>query len=130
MKLIAKRWFVALLILAAVFVPACGPGYPGMGAGGGAAGPDRAEGGIRFSLYHPKAKKAAIAGDFNGWSPLADPMFDRAGTGLWTIVLPLQPGRYEYKYVVDGEKWIPDPGNPEREKDGFGGHNSVVVVGP
>ena len=130
MKYVWTRSFLAFLFLAAALAPACGPGFPGIDGGQGAAGPERVEGGIRFSIHHPKAKKVMIAGDFNGWSPVADPLLDRGGTGLWSIVLPLPPGRYEYKFVVDGEKWIPDPGNPEREKDGFGGYNSVVVIGP
>ncbi len=130
MKRTPKKLALALVVIAAALLPACGTGYPGIGQGGGAAGPEPVEGGTRFSLYLPKVQRVAIAGDFNGWSPGADPLFDREGTGLWTVVLPLGPGRYEYKYVVDGERWLPDPGNPEREKDGFGGYNSVVVVGP
>ena len=55
-------------------------------------------------------------------------MYDREGTGLWSIVLPLPPGRYEYKFVLDGEKWVPDPGNEEEVDDGFGSVNSIIIV--
>jgi 1,4-alpha-glucan branching enzyme len=86
------------------------------------------EGGIRFSLLDTKAKKVTIAGDFNDWSATTDPLFDREGNGLWTIVLPLAPGSYQYKFVVDGDKWMPDPANAKRVKDGFDGYNSVIEV--
>ncbi|HSG26878.1 MAG TPA: isoamylase early set domain-containing protein, partial [Candidatus Krumholzibacterium sp.] len=84
--------------------------------------------GVRFSLFSTRVEKVCIAGDFNNWSVTADPLYDREGTGLWSIVLPLPPGRYEYKFILDGEKWIADPGNEEEADDGFGSVNSVIVV--
>ena len=48
--------------------------------------------------------------------------------GRWTKFIPLRPGRYEYKFLVDGSKWIPDPANRETIDDGFGWLNSIVVV--
>jgi 1,4-alpha-glucan branching enzyme len=127
-----RKKFVGSLLITGmiIFIAGCGPQYAGLGDGISGDGPERVEGGIRFSIHYPKAQRVIIAGDFNGWSSSADPLFDREGTGFWTIVLPLPPGRYEYKYVIDGKKWIPDPRNPERVKDGFGGYNSVVTVGP
>jgi 1,4-alpha-glucan branching enzyme len=91
-------------------------------------GPRMVEGGVQFICYAPKAHRVVIVGDFNNWSTAADPMYDREEKGAWSITLPLQPGRYEYKFLVDGEKWIPDVGNPKRIKDGFGAYNSVVDV--
>ncbi len=121
---------LAGLLCVSSVLPACGPRFPEFDDGSPGGAPERIEGGVRFSLHNPKAQRVTIAGDFNGWSSSADPLFDREGNGVWTIVLPLQPGRYEYKFIVDGKKWIPDPKNPERVKDGFGGFNSVVTVGP
>lgn len=92
-------------------------------------GPQVVEGGIEFTIYAPKAKRVMIAGDFNNWSTNADPMYNRSGEGVWTITIPLPQGRYEYKFYLDGEKWIPDPGNPEVVDDGFQGLNSVLIVG-
>ncbi|MCX5753215.1 MAG: isoamylase early set domain-containing protein [Candidatus Krumholzibacteria bacterium] len=92
------------------------------------AGPRDVEGGVQFICYAPKAHRVVIVGDFNNWSTTADPMYDREEKGAWSITLPLQPGRYEYKFLIDGEKWVPDPGNPEKIKDGFGAQNSVVEV--
>lgn len=122
----------ALIVLCAL-VPACGPQMAPTGMAMGSppeAGPKAVEGGMQFVFFAPKAKRVAIVGDFNNWSTGADPMFNRETSGLWSIVLPLKSGRYEYKFLVDGEKWTTDPGNPKRTKDGFGGFNSVVEVGP
>jgi 1,4-alpha-glucan branching enzyme len=93
-------------------------------------GPQTVPGGVLFTIQAPKAQKVAIVGDFNNWSMTADPMYDREEKGLWSVTLPLQPGHYEYKYVIDGEKWTHDVGNPKRIKDGFGSYNSVVEVNP
>ena len=113
----------------AVLVASCGPKAPGMGANNyPSAGPRVTEGGVQFVCYAPKAHRVVIVGDFNSWSTAADPMYDREEKGAWSITLPLQPGRYEYKFLIDGEKWIADPGNPKRIKDGFGAYNSVVEV--
>jgi len=84
--------------------------------------------GVEFSVYVPRAHKVYIAGDFNNWSKLADPLYDEDHDGVWKIVLPLKPGRYEYKFIIDDDKWIADPGNPHQVDDGFGGRNSVVTV--
>jgi 1,4-alpha-glucan branching enzyme len=43
----------------------------------------------------------------------------------WTADLNLSPGKYTYKFIVDG-KWITDPYNNLREDDGAGGYNSVL----
>jgi hypothetical protein len=66
---------------------------------------------VQFSLRigDSKAHTVAIAGDFNGWSPQANLLEDPDGDGIWTATLDLEPGRYEYMFVLDGEKWFPDP---------------------
>ena len=48
---------------------------------------------------------------------------------LEEALLELEPGRYEYKFVIDGGAvWEPDAGNPETVGDNHGGENSVLVV--
>jgi 1,4-alpha-glucan branching enzyme len=123
------RYFAVFCMALAVLVASCGPRAPEMGAKNyPSAGPREADGGVQFTCYAPKAHRVMIVGDFNNWSTGADPMYDREEKGLWSITLPLQPGRYEYKFLIDGEKWIGDPGNPKRIKDGFGAYNSVIEV--
>lgn len=78
----------------------------------------------------PQARDVRIAGDFNGWVPDRDvesEIRDDAGARVWRKVLHVPPGRYEYRYVVDGE-WREDPANPERVPSPLGQPNSLLVV--
>lgn len=77
-----------------------------------------------------RATDVRIAGDFNGWVPDKDvrSMVQTEGSDrIWTKVLTLPPGTYEYRYVVDGE-WCEDPENPRAVAGPVGGRNSVLVV--
>ncbi len=89
--------------------------------------PEITAGGAIFRYHDPGAKRVYIVGDFNNWSPYADPMKDADGDGTWELFFPMAPGSYAYKLIVDG-KWIADPNNPLDEPDGFGGRNSVVKI--
>ncbi|MCG8589844.1 MAG: AAA family ATPase [Proteobacteria bacterium] len=76
------------------------------------------------------AADVRIAGDFNGWVPdkgVRSLIESEGVTRVWTKVLHLQPGTYQYRYVVDGE-WREDPANPESVPGPTGGRNSVLVV--
>ncbi len=61
------------------------------------------------------ARKVYIAGSFNDWSTNQTPM-KPSGNG-WSIELPLKPGKYTYKFIVDG-RWMTDPSNRQRETTG------------
>ncbi len=82
--------------------------------------------GVRLELVQPGAKSVAVAGSFNAWKPEATPL-QPAGNGRWTGSLKVNPGRYEYLFVVDGN-WVPDPNAKEAVQNPFGGRNSVLVV--
>jgi hypothetical protein len=98
--------------------------------------PEPTENGIRFYYKAPAARQVNVAGEFNNWlgtadgrlDPNLDAMRDPDDDGIWEITLPLPPGRYQYKYLVDQVDWQEDPGNPEVVDDGFGGKNSILVV--
>ncbi len=75
----------------------------------------------------PGARRVFLAGDFNEWSPVATPMHKNSRLNVWQTCLPLPPGRYQYKLVVDG-KWTADPHNARTETNPFGEVNSVIVV--
>jgi hypothetical protein len=70
------------------------------------------------------AQSVALAGSFNGWTPA--PMQRIADR--WVVKVDLPNGRHEYKFVLDGARWVPDPGNSSRAPDGFGGENSLLEV--
>lgn len=96
------------------------------GAAVGGAGARAAAGGAEFSYVGADAQKVAVAGEFNQWSTTANPMTKDA-SGTWRASIPLAPGRYAYKFFVDGE-WRPDPAAAVTAPDGLGGENSVKVV--
>ena len=82
---------------------------------------------IHFEFASPTAESVAIAGTFNDWRPSATPMI-ALGQGRWIKDLTLPPGTYEYRFVVDGGNWTPDPLAPETAPTPFGGLNSVLRV--
>lgn len=96
-------------------------------------------GGILFQYEAPAATVVTLAGNWDGnwWGGTASPtgrydntvgrMSDEDGDGVWSLVQPLEPGRYQYKFVVDGNTWITDPNNPDTAGDG-GFTNSLLVV--
>jgi hypothetical protein len=78
----------------------------------------------RFFLPgHPEAKEVFLSGSFNSWSTTQMPM--RTCDSGWVISLKLRPGKYTYKYILDG-RWTEDPFNKLKEDDGNGGYNSVM----
>jgi 1,4-alpha-glucan branching enzyme len=79
---------------------------------------------VTFRLHAPAAREVFLSGTFTGWQG-RQPLH-RAADGSWSIVLDLQPGRYEYVYVVDG-RWTPNP-DAASLPDGLGGRNNVLVV--
>lgn len=79
----------------------------------------------QFVLKAPDAKNVSLAGDFTGWQPAFT--MTRTEPGVWTVVIPLDPGIHQYSFVVDGERWLPDPSAPA-VNDGFGGMNSRIAV--
>ncbi len=81
-----------------------------------------------FTLERPDAKIVYLCGDFNDWSPRSLRMFRRGGTGPWERCVALEPGHYEYKFIVDGE-WIHDPASRENRPNPCGSFNSVIHVG-
>jgi len=79
-----------------------------------------------FSLEQfPEAKEVLVTGTFTGWSEENNRMIRQAEA--WTFPIHLKPGKYLYKYKVDGE-WMIDPSNPAYEENEFGSGNSVLWI--
>ena len=91
--------------------------------------PPRVENGTLLFVFHDDyAESVAVAGDFNGWNHLARPL-TRNSAGLWsTEIVGPQAGRFEYKFVIDGNRWLEDPSNGMKTPDTFGGLNSVLLI--
>jgi serine protease AprX len=93
----------------------------------GCSPPRVSNGRIVFVYHDDAAQSVALAGDFNGW---AEPFrLIRNSDGLWkTEIKTLNAGRYQYKFIVDGKRWIEDPSNGLKTPDGYGALNSLLVI--
>ena len=82
---------------------------------------------VRFVLFAPEAQQVALAGTFNQWDPAATALVRSGAPGVWTATLTLPAGQHQYAFVVDGARWVADPGAPAVD-DGFGRRNSVLSL--
>jgi hypothetical protein len=82
---------------------------------------------ITFSLHEPAAREVYLVGDFNYWKIDPSNRLKRVEDGQWIKRVNLKPGRYHYKFVIDGE-WREDPNNLNKEENNFGGFNSLIEV--
>ncbi len=85
---------------------------------------------ITFSMRADASQVHSIAlvGDFNDWDPNRHLLTDDNNDGIWTVTLKLEPGRYEYMFIIDGQKWVPDPNAYRYVSDGFGNKNAVLEI--
>ena len=81
---------------------------------------------ITFKLHAPNAQRVSLAGDFNSWDQEMHPL-KKSSAGLWKKMVSLSPGRYEYRFVVDGE-WRNDPNCNTCSPNPFGGDNCVLIL--
>jgi hypothetical protein len=81
---------------------------------------------VTFKFLGPDARRVSLSGTFNSWATDGVSM-SRQTDGLWATSLDLAPGRYEYKFVVDGQ-WLPDPSAQENVHNPHGTLNSVIEV--
>jgi len=80
---------------------------------------------VQFRLGEVEAHEVALVGDFNGWRP--EHRLHRTAAGVWSVDVALEPGVYNYVFVIDGRTWRLDPLAP-RVTDGFGSASSRVAV--
>jgi len=81
---------------------------------------------VNFTLYAPEAREIFLAGDFNQWKTQSLPM-KRDKKGIWKLKTPLSPGRYEYKFYVDGN-WFEGSTGTEQVFNPFGTQNFVLEI--
>lgn len=85
---------------------------------------------VRFEYVTASAEPVhaiTIVGSFNGWDTTMTPL-RKVGPNRWATDIPLPPGRYTYQFVINGSRWVPDPGAPRDAGSDFGSSNSVVTV--
>jgi hypothetical protein len=80
---------------------------------------------VQFRLDAPDASRVQLAGDFTDWQPAYT--LHETKAGVWSLVVPVAAGVHDYAFIIDGQRWIPDPLAPPID-DGFGGTNSRLTV--
>jgi len=76
----------------------------------------------------PDAKTVSVVGDFNNWNVKQSRM-KKLSNGDFTLTLPLPcSGEYNFRYLVDAEKWENDWFADKYIPNEYGEDNSVVVV--
>jgi len=75
----------------------------------------------------PGKNQVSLFGQFNSWDRQNLPMKDTNGDGILEVEIPLDPGRYEYKFYIDGREVV-DPANPDKVSNGMGDFNSLRII--
>jgi chromosome partitioning protein len=100
-------------------------GASAVGDRAGPSAPAVTSEGVMFTVEAPDAERVHLAGDFNDWT-LDGSEMEPIG-GVWKKIVKLPPGRYRYRYVVDG-RWQNDPLNAAVEPSPYGGDDSVLIM--
>ncbi|KAL9328025.1 hypothetical protein ACSQ67_003028 [Phaseolus vulgaris] len=74
-------------------------------------------------VWPSNAAEVFLTGSFDGWSNKRK--MERLSSGIFSVSLQLYPGRYEIKFIVDGE-WKIDPLRPTVTSDGY--ENNILIV--
>ena len=81
---------------------------------------------VTFVCEDAPGRQIFVAGSFNSWEP-KNHLTDRDGSAKYSCRILLEPGEYQYKFVVDGE-WRLDAANPNFVPNDFGTLNSLLTV--
>lgn len=81
---------------------------------------------VKFSLKAPSAKSVKLAADFTDWEKCPLDLTQNED-GVWFSLIPLEPGQYSYRFIVDGQ-WCDDPRSTRRVPNPFGTENALLVV--
>ncbi len=90
-------------------------------------GPTLVPEGVLFALEAPDAEEVFVTGEFTNWSREGIVLERDPEDGIWKAIVDIEPGEYEYRFVVDGV-WIKDPNNKDFIRNEFGQENSLLVV--
>jgi hypothetical protein len=83
---------------------------------------------VRFVLMAPDANSVSLVGDFNAWTKGATALEKTGREGVWAASVVVPPGRHEYAFVVDGNRWVADPAAPVKT-DEYNVESSILSVG-
>ncbi|MCD6294915.1 MAG: glycogen-binding domain-containing protein [Deltaproteobacteria bacterium] len=81
---------------------------------------------VTMTFEAPDAETVSLMGDFNQWNAKKHPM-KQVEHGVWRKIIVVPPGRYEYRFMVDG-RWRNDPANNQTRANCFGSTNNILGV--
>ncbi|XP_034930354.1 protein PTST homolog 2, chloroplastic isoform X1 [Populus alba] len=74
-------------------------------------------------VWPSSASEVFLSGSFDGWA--TQRRMEKSSVGIFSLYLKLYPGRYEIKFVVDGE-WKIDPLRPIVNSNGY--ENNLLII--
>ncbi|KAF9677939.1 hypothetical protein SADUNF_Sadunf08G0160100 [Salix dunnii] len=74
-------------------------------------------------VWPSSASEVFLSGSFDGWA--TQRRMEKSSVGIFSLYLKLYPGRYEIKFVVDGE-WKIDPLRPIVNNNGY--ENNLLII--
>lgn len=80
---------------------------------------------VQLELNDKGYDEVKIKGEMNSWNSNVTTVMKKEGK--WIAEMMLNPGKYQYKYIVDGIE-INDPSNQDSVSNGIGGFNSVLSI--
>jgi len=81
---------------------------------------------VNFSMIAPDAEEVLLVGDFNDWEENPH-LLKKDKKGTWKTSIKLEPGRYEYRFLVDGE-WQNGSNCSTFVSNPYGGENCVITL--
>lgn len=81
-----------------------------------------------FQLKTKETERVDLIGTFNNWNPQVCNMKQIGEDRIWTLYVYLEPGIYEYTFLVDEVRIVRPPDAPQYMEDGFGNENGVLIV--
>jgi 1,4-alpha-glucan branching enzyme len=82
---------------------------------------------VHFEIYLPHATSVQIRGTFTSWhdSPID---LSPASGGAWVGSARISPGDHQFRYFVDGHRWVTDFAAHGVQMTDFGAWNSGLIV--
>jgi hypothetical protein len=83
----------------------------------------------QFVFNSSRAHKISVVGDFNRWNPTSTPMVLASDGELWSVTIPIAPGRHTYAFMIDDSLFTLDPAAPKARDPDLGADGSIRIVG-
>ena len=83
----------------------------------------------QFVFNSNRAHRVSVVGDFNSWNPTNAPMVRSPDGELWSVTIPIAPGRHMYAFLVDDSLFTIDPTAPNARDPDLGTKGSIIIVG-